>query len=187
MIKSSITNTEDLTRDHQGANASGIRSLRLVPAHLVKWINPLKAKLLPGDVVLNPSTFPTSIDITADSCSWSEDMTETAHGVLYRTSISFQIPKERPALRNWMFANRQVRWIAFTQDRNGQYRIHGSIGSPLRLGSSASPGAGRSGRSSRSFGVSGEGLLPAQYLTAINNDFFQERPFTQEFDSLTFN
>jgi len=187
MIKINITNTQDLTRDHQGANASGIRSLRLVQAHLVKWINPFKDKLLSGDVVLADDIFPQTIEITADSCSWSEDMSETASGTIYRTNISFSIPKERPALRNWMHANKQTRWIAFTQDRNGQYRLHGCLQSPLRIGTATSAGAGRSGRSQRSFGLAGDNLIPAQFMKAINNDFFTERPFTHEFDSLTFN
>ena len=186
MIKKNLIDVQDLIM-HYDRNASGIRSLSLIPSHLVEWIDPRKSELLPGDLILKEGLLPIKMDITPDSCTWSEDMGETSHGITYRTNIAFQIPKENLLLRNWIFANKQVRWIAITQDRNFQTRLHGSIQAPLRIGSSTSAGAGRSGRSMRSFGLAGEGIIPAQYLRPVTPEFFSERRFTHEFDTLTFN
>lgn len=186
MIKSNQIDTSNLEWDYQGSNASGLRELRLVASHLVTWIDPRKTKLLPGDITLDAGVFPTNIDTEANSCGWSEDMSESVQGILYRTNISFVIPKERTALRNWIQANQQVRWIAFTQDRNGIYRVHGTRQTPLRLGSAGGAGSGRTAKSQRSFGLTAECLAPAQICSAINNEFFTQRRFTHEFDSLTF-
>lgn len=186
MIKSNQIDTSSLRWDYQGSNASGLRTVRIVPSHLVQWIDPRKTKLTAGDIVLAPDTFPIDIDTEANSCGWSEDMSESASGIIYRTNISFVIPKERQALRNWIQKNQQVRWIAFTQDRNGIYRVHGTQQTPLRLGSAGAAGAGRTAKSQRSFGLTADTLTPAQICSAIDNSFFIQRAFTQEFDTLTF-
>ncbi|MFN3381425.1 MAG: hypothetical protein ACK41O_18340, partial [Runella zeae] len=179
MFKDTLSGLNQIGIVWQEQNASGLRALRLLP---VEWVthffDPLitapvsvYAQLKTGDIVLKQGLLPIDIEIDPNYSSLNEDKSDDPAGSRYRASVSFTIPKDRPALAYWLRTCGDVRFLALMEDRNGFFRVAGTKEQPLRLSWSASPGNGRTGRGNRTFNLSVESTAMVYFSEGISNDF----------------
>lgn len=168
------------------SNAAGISRLRLIPSDLltVDLPDPIHQFGLADlfidsrSIYLNDDADFVDMELIPDYASYSEDPASNDNGALYNCNIQIVIPKDRRDVTAWIHRNREKRWIALIQDRNGNCRMVGTIDQPLSLSVKNTLG-NKTGRNSRSLALNATSIMPALYLDSVESkDLFG----TYEFD-----
>lgn len=144
-------------------NQSGIRRLKLVDADLMvallafPYDGTLNAILVPEqNVTFYEFIFPSDL-----SCVASFQRQETESGsVFYSQSLAFNLPHLSNEMSTWSMITGQTRWLAFTEDYNGECRVWGGALDGLKLSFSATTGESPRSGNPMSFALSEQQLLP---------------------------
>ena len=143
-------------------NQSGIRRLKIVDADLVTVLlghydGTLNAIIVPQeDVTFYEFIFPSDL-----SCVAGFQRLETESGSVYYTqALSFNLPHISNEISTWSMNTGQTRWLAFTEDYNGECRVWGGAHQGLKLDFSATTGESPRGANPMSFSLSEQQLLP---------------------------
>lgn len=170
-------------------NAGGIYRLRLIPSAQLSIILPDRYSRFPGlpdmfidsrAIFLNDDVDFVDVDVLPDYATYFENQLEEANGDYYDIGLQLTIPKDRPEVTAWIHRNRQMKWVALFQDRNGCIRLAGTQDQPLRMTVSSSLGqAGARANNAKVLSLSARTIWPAIYLQSIDS---AEIFATTEFD-----
>lgn len=173
-------------------NAGGLVRLRVVPAHLVRLIQP-EAFPQPGrtgyalytvssqHLTFLPGASLSDIGVVPAYASFLDGQESGPNGDFFKPTVQIILPKVRPDVVAWVQQYRAVRWLAFLQDRNGFCRLAGTPHQPLALSAeSAQPLGLGNNQTVLTFTASVE--QPAYFLTGVEDaDLLYAGPFSDEF------
>ncbi|MGF7217488.1 hypothetical protein GGR92_003662 [Spirosoma lacussanchae] len=147
-----IVTNQLLSNYEQGANVGHVARLRLLPVEAVLAIVPPGA----GPATATPFTVSryglavangaqtTELLFPPGGCSFTEGSAQDAAGIVYAPELTATLPKNQPALLDWLQRNQGRRWVALFLDRNGQAYVAGEPGNGLRLQLNRAIAAGNS-------------------------------------------
>lgn len=132
----------DIIVSCNGANASGIRRLKLIGIEDVQFIRKPQLNVMDGvrtwmvmagGLKLKPTAKIVKVGFVSGSASMAETMVEDEGGILFQTSVDSSVNLDNAdyALSVSMLVGRGL--IGLIEDRNGIYKILGDLHQPLRL------------------------------------------------------
>ncbi len=143
---------QSLSTHQQRPNVGQVARLKLLPIDAVLALTP------PGEgpAVSDPLTVSkyglavaagavlTEIIFPPGGCSFTEATASDAAGTVWSPELTATVPKNEPALVDWLAKNKTRRWLAIWLDRNGQAYVAGEPGNGLRMGVSRAIAGGNS-------------------------------------------
>lgn len=121
----------------------------------------------------------TELIFPAGACSFTENSSRDPAGTVYTPELQATIPRNQPALLDWLDQNKARRWLALWLDRNGLAYVAGEPGNGLRMEISRAVGAGNSVAVS----LKGRYLHTTWFLETFDSSvLFADVEFSTEFD-----
>lgn len=171
----------------QQPNAGQVARLKLLPIDAVLALSPPGA----GPTTNEPLTVSkyglavaggsplTELVFPVGACTFTETSSRDPAGTVYSPELQATIPRNQPALLNWLDQHKARRWLALWLDRNGLAYVAGEPGNGLRLEISRAVGAGNSVDVS----LKGRYLHTTWFLETFDSSvLFADVEFSTEFD-----
>jgi hypothetical protein len=128
--------------------------------------------ILPVDgIKLKSNSAYTDIELAHGSGQWQQDLQDSNFGTLYRQSLSFSMPMERPELADWFNRYREMRFISIIEDRNLFVRVLGTKDNPLKFSNITTTTSSNNGKNGRTISFVSDSIDEALILDAADNSF----------------
>ncbi|GAB3990365.1 hypothetical protein GCM10028807_17370 [Spirosoma daeguense] len=152
-----LVTEQSFTTDLRQPNAGNVARLKLLAIDSVlAVISPRPGPAVAGTLQAGPFTVSryglpvsggydlTEIIFPFGACSFVEVSTRDQAGTVWAPELQAAIPKNQPALLDWLDRNQTRRWLAIWLDRNGLAYVAGEPGNGLRMDVSRAVSAGNS-------------------------------------------
>lgn len=116
------------------SNAAGLRKLRLIMTTDVVGIMPnIDSWIVPkGGILLREKTKVISMKFAIGT--YNETLETNEQGDVWQCTIEIEVPRDAPNRTQSINSLRGKRFIGLTADRNGTYKVLGTLKQPLRFG-----------------------------------------------------